>query len=256
MKRIFLIILFSLITILSCHKDNDDSISQTNITFNFNHNWDGIDVTNANFNAIIFTNAFGNQMSITKLKYLISNIRLEKTNGEIVAIDGYSLVDLTNNTSLSFAPNTLIPTGNYSHVTFTFGFKNDANYNGNYPDLNAASWNVPTMMGGGYHYMQLEGKFIDNTSSEQGYAYHMIRAVNTSTNPLEFQDTFFDVDLGPISIHNDATLNIEINISEWFKNPNTWDLNVLNNSLMGDFNAQIKMFENGQHVFSLKSVSP
>ena len=164
MKRIVLIILFSFITLVSCHKDNDDSISQSNITFNFNHNWDGINVTNANLNSIIFTNAFGNQMSITKLKYLISNLSLEKTNGEIIDIDGYYLIDLSNNTTLSFTPNTLIPAGNYSHVTFTFGFNNDANYNGNYPDLNAASWNVPAMMGGGYHYMQLEGKFIDNAS--------------------------------------------------------------------------------------------
>ena len=46
-----------------------------------------------------------------------------------------------------------------------------------------------------------------------------------------------------------------MNIAEWFKNPNTWDLNVLNNMLMPNFNAQIMMFENGQNVFSLKSVT-
>ena len=45
-----------------------------------------------------------------------------------------------------------------------------------------------------------------------------------------------------------------MNIAEWFKNPNTWDLNVLNNMLMPNFDAQVSIFENGQNVFSLKSV--
>ena len=35
-----------------------------------------------------------------------------------------------------------------------------------------------------------------------------------------------------------------MNIAEWFKTPNTWDLNALNNMLMPNFDAQILMFEN------------
>ncbi|MDO5972244.1 hypothetical protein Q4Q35_20795 [Flavivirga aquimarina] len=255
MQRIVPIFIFSLITLLSCGTDNDDIVSQANVTFNFSHNWDASPITNTNFNTIQYTNANGEQLSITKLRYLISNITCQKENGEIITLDGYNLVDVTNNTNLSFTPLSTIPTGTYSSVSFTFGFNNDDNIDGIYQDLNSTSWNVPTILGGGYHFMQLEGKFVDNTTTETGYAYHAIKAVDNSGATLVFNDTFFEVDLGKITITNNATFNIEMNIAEWFVNPNTWDLNVLNNMLMPNFNAQIMMFENGKNAFSLKSVN-
>ena len=252
MQRIILIILV-LFMFTSCNKDKD--VSQVQITFKFSHNWDGTAVSNANFNSIIYTNANGEDLSITKLRYLISKITFEKSSGETFIVDGYNLVDVTNNTNQSFTPITTIPDGDYSKVSFTFGFDNDDNYNENYTDLNSVSWNVPGILGGGYHYMQLEGKFIDNTTTETGYAYHTIRAVDNSGATQVFQDTFFEVDVGAVNITNNATFNIEMNISEWFKNPNTWDLNVLNQMLMPNSSAQIMMYENGQNVFNLESVN-
>lgn len=253
MQRIISILICFLI-LFSCHTDNDDNTSQVNVTFNFIHNWDGTPVSNTDFNTIKFTNANGEQMSIEKLRYLISNITFQKENGENIILDDYNLVDVTNGTNLSFKPTSTIPSGTYSNVSFTFGFDNDANAK-NYQDLNSASWNVPSMLGGGYHYMQLEGKFINNTSTETGYAYHAIRAVDNSVTPQKFQDTFFKVNLGELTIINNTTFNVEMNIAEWFKTPNTWNLNTLNNMLMPNFNAQVMMFENGQNVFSLESIS-
>ncbi|WP_303318936.1 MbnP family protein [Flavivirga abyssicola] len=255
MRNILPILVFSFITLLSCGSDNDDEVSQANVTFNFSHNWDTTTVTNSNFNTIQYTNENGEELSITKLRYLISNITFQKSDGETFVLDGYNLVDVTNNTNLSFTPVTTIPTGTYNKVLFTFGFNNDANYNNNYPDLNSATWNVPAMLGGGYHYMQLEGKFIDNTTTETGYAYHAIRAVDNSGTTQVFQDTFFEVDLGEVTITHNATFEIDMNIAEWFKNPNTWNLNVLNNMLMPNFNAQVMMSQNGQNVFSLNTVN-
>lgn len=254
MKRIIPIVVFSLLTLLSCSKNNDNTITQANITFNFAHNWDGTTVTNSDFNIIKFTNSFGTQLSVSKLQYLVSNIKFENSKGETIVLDSYNLVDVTNNTNLFFSPSNTIPTGTYSKVTFTFGFNNEYNYQ-NYTDLNSVSWNVPAMLGGGYHFMQLEGKFIDNSATQTGYAYHTIRAVDNSGSELVFQDTFFEVNLGEVTITNNAVFNIKMNIAEWFKNPNTWNLNVLNNMLMSNFTAQQMMFQNGQNVFSLESIN-
>lgn len=250
MKTIIPFFIVALI-FFSCEKDN--AISQMNTTFNFTHNWDGTLVTNSNFNTIQYINANGEQMSIEKLRYLISKITFTKSTGENLILNGYNLVDVTNNTNLSFTPVNTITSGNYSNVKFTFGFDNDDNYE-NYQDLNSASWSVPAMLGGGYHYMQLEGKFIDDTTTETGYAYHAIRAVDNSGGMQVFRDTFFEVNLGAVNITNNATFNIEMNIAEWFKNPNKWNLNILNNMLMPNFDAQVLMFENGQNVFSLESI--
>ncbi|GGZ84870.1 MbnP family protein [Algibacter mikhailovii] len=253
---LFLLILSSFTLITSCNENNEYESSQFNLTFNFSHSWDEKTVTNTDFNTIQFTNAHGESLSITKLRYLISRITFEKPNGETLTLDGYNLVDVTNNSNTSFTPIPKIPEGTYSKVSFIFGFNNEDNYDLNYPDLNSVSWNVPEMLGGGYHYMQLEGKFIDNSSTETSYAYHTIRAVNNRVTPQVFKDTFFEVDLGEVTILNDTTFHINMNISKWFDTPNIWNLNDLNNMLMPNFDAQIDMFENGQNVFSLKSIKP
>ena len=145
--------------------------------------------------------------------------------------------------------------GEYSNVSFTFGFDNEDNSE-NYTDLNSASFNVPEMLGGGYHYMQFDGKFINSNSEEQGFNYHAIRAVdNPGDNPTFPQDTFFKVDLGPVTIVSDTEIEVKMNISEWFKNPNLWDLNQLNSVLMPNSSAQIMMSENGRNVFSIGTVT-
>ncbi|MEJ2112790.1 MAG: hypothetical protein P8X62_03470 [Flavobacteriaceae bacterium] len=249
-----------IILLASCSNSDDSGdpgvSPDVNFNFNFTHYWDDTNVTNLDFNTIQFTNANGEELSIEKLRYLISKITFQNSDGTTTVIDGYNLVDVTNNTNLSFSPEIQIPKGTYNNVSFTFGFDNEDNIDGAYPDLNTANWNVPAMLGGGYHFMQLEGKFIDNTDAEVGYQYHAIRAVdNSDPNNLQFQDTFITVDLGSVTIENNITFNINMNIAEWFKNPVQWDLNTLHTMLMPNFGAQILMYNNGKDVFSLGSIT-
>ena len=236
---------------MSCSKDKDDT--NINATFIFTHNWDGTAVTNSDFNTIQYTNSNGEELSIEKLRYLISKITFSNSNDGTTVMDGHILVDVNNNENLTFTSFEDIPTGTYN-ISFTFGFNNEDNAQ-NYLDLNSASWNVPAMLGGGYHFMQLEGKFIDNTTTETGYAFHTIRAVDNSGAQPVFQDTFFTVDLGEVTLTNNATIEVKMNISEWFKNPNQWNLNILGNMLMPNFNAQVMMLANGQNVFSLGEIA-
>ncbi|MDP5157445.1 MAG: hypothetical protein NWQ07_02560 [Flaviramulus sp.] len=254
MKKNLLFVLIIVLSTISCTDNSNNSFNQANISFNFKHNWDGTSITNSDFNTIKFINSNGENLSIERLRYLISKITFTTSAGEKLVFNDYNLVDLTYASNLSYNLITTIPIGTYNNVSFTFGFDNDANYNGNYADLNSVSWNVPAMLGGGYHFMQLEGKFTDNNTQETGYAYHVIRAVDNTGDSLIFEDTFFEVNFGSVTISDDTIFNIEMNIAEWFKNPNTWDLKVLNNMLMPNYDAQIMMFENGQNVFSLESI--
>lgn len=258
MKKAFTIIniAIGLTFLMSCNTDDNSTSENTpvNITFSFSHNWDGVPVSNTDFNTIQYTNANGEMLSIERLRYLISDITFTTNSNEVLKLNTYHLIDLTNANNLSFST-AGIPSGNYSNVSFTFGFNNDAN-SGNYVDLNSASFNVPEMLGGGYHYMQLDGKYINNSATVAGYNYHAIRAVdNPGANPTFPQDTFITVNLGAVNISGDSTFNIEMNIAEWFKNPNQWDLNQLDTVLMPNSMAQIMMFQNGQNVFSLERIS-
>jgi len=213
--------------------------------------WDGELISSEDFGDIKYTNSFGSELSIERLRFLISDLALTNSDGETILIDDYELVDVSQNDSGNLSLNLGIPTGNYE-VSFNFGFSEEDNIDGVYPDLNVANWNVPGMLGGGYHYMQLEGKFIDETSTETAYQYHTIRAVDITGDDPVFEDTHIPVNLGNVNIGQDVLgLTIQMDVSEWFKNPNTWNLNELNSVLMPNFGAQKMMNENGQNVFKL-----
>ena len=143
----------------SCSSDTD---SDTVVNLRFTHEWNNAVVTADDFGAIQYVNAFGNELSIERLRYLISDLTITKPSGEIIPLNNYHLIDLDNENTLNLTSNQSVETGTYANVSFIFGFTNTANTDGAYPDLNSASWNVPPMLGGGYHYMQLDGKFINN----------------------------------------------------------------------------------------------
>ena len=256
-KNIFTLFLFALLGFVSCSDRDSNSVpssAQVFTTFKFTHNWDGTPVNTSNFNTLQYTNAYGDLLSIERLRYLISDITFTTNNNEALMFNVYNLVDVTNANNLSFTPQILIPKGSYN-VSFTFGFDNEDNAE-NYLDLNSESFNVPTNLGGGYHYMQFDGKFMNANDAEQGFNYHAIRAVdNPGMNPTFPQDTFITVNLGIITITDDPEIEVQMNIAQWFKDPNLWDLNVLNQMLMPNSSAQIQMFENGQNVFSLGEVT-
>jgi len=256
MKKIFALILVITLCFNSCSDDDNDNQTQNvTTTFKFSHNWNEQSVTNTNFNSIQYTNENGEMLSIERLRYLISDIVFTSANGQTIELDIYNLVDVTNANGLNFIIDIQIPVGNYTNVSFTFGLDNEDNAE-NYLDLNSASFNVPDMLGGGYHYMQFDGKYLDPSSNEQSFNYHAIRAVdNPGANPTFPQDTFFTVNLGAVNITNNAEIEIKANLAEWFKNPNNWDLNTLNQMLMPNSTAQIMMYQNGQTVFTLGDIT-
>ncbi|MTE27032.1 MbnP family protein [Winogradskyella ouciana] len=253
MNRLF-VLLCSIMLLTSCSSNDDGETPTVSTTFKFTHNWDGALIRDYNFGPIQYINANGDIIGFERFRYLISDIVFTKANGEQIELDVYNLVDLTNEVNMEYTPETQIPPGSYTNVSFTFGLDNEDNSE-NHLDLNSASFNVPDNLGGGYHYMQFDGKFINSNMQEQGFNYHAIRAVdNPGANPTFPQDTFFTVNLGAINVTNDVEIEVQMNIAEWFKSPNLWDLNVYNQMLMPNSTAQIMMYENGQDAFSLGEV--
>lgn len=246
MKKISALLFLVILLFCSCDKE-EENIS---LTLKFTHNWNGVPVTNQDFNTFKFTTANGENISIERLRYLISNISLAEESA-----NNHFLIDVGKNAE------NLIPIkdvlSNNNKLTFTFGLTDSENIDGSYQDLNSVNFNVPGMLGGGYHYMQFDGKYKDTNNQDANFNYHVIRAVDTSdpTN-LKFEDTSFTVDLGIIEIKNNTTIEISMNIAEWFTNPNTWDLNVLNTVLMPNFEAQKQMSANGKTVFRVGEINP
>lgn len=243
------LMLLAVFAMTACKNDDETVvIPEAALDFVFTHNWDGDAIENSDFDLLQYFNENGEQMSISKLVYLVSDFKFTNLEtAETFEPGDYNLIDVRNGSNLSFTPDVMIPEGEYL-VSFTFGFDDEDNIDGAYQDLNSADggWNVPMQLGGGYHYMRLEGFFVDDTSMQTGYAYHAIRANDMSTTPITLQDTSFEVSLGQITVGSNTTVEIEMNVAEWFKNPHTWDLNELSTMLMPNFDAQIMMSENGE----------
>ena len=267
MKKIALILL-SLTLLIGCTNGNDESVQmnddETNVNFVFTQNWDGEIIENSDYETTTYTNEFGTELKLSKLVYLISDVTFIASDGTTYDAGDYNLIDARTASNVNFTPNIQIPEGEYD-VSFTFGFDDEDNDKPDgYPDLNSAdgTWAVPGPLGGGYHYMRMEGTFIDASSATQTFQYHTIRANKHTTLPpgpgtLDLlPEHSFVVNLGTISIGNDTSIEVAMNAAEWFKNPNTWDLNVNSSVMMPRFELQVTMNENGRAgVFSLGTVT-
>lgn len=253
MKKLLLIFILSTV-FFGCESNTGETATRTvEITLKFTHFWDDVPLSASDFNQFKFTNENGEVISIERLRYAVSNLTVGAET------KNYHLINIGQNTGSEIS--VLTNSSTELPLSFSFGFANeftaDNDYiNGNYQDLNSVNFNVPAMLGGGYHYMQFDGKYKDSNNQDANFNYHAIRAVdNSDPNNLVFEDTSFLVDLGMLNISRNATIEIKVNIAEWFKNPNTWDLNQLNTMLMPNFEAQKMMSANGKSVFSLGAIT-
>ena len=211
MNKLYLIPL--VIFFISCEKND----SSTNLTIHFNH-------TNNNSNSLeldstSYLNSSSQSYTVNRLWYLISNLKLHRSNGELVDIEDIHFVDISNRetTVIDFGT---IDEGMYSKVSFTFGLDSSKNVDNQYVNDSWHSdmfWpNNPMMGSGGYHYMKLEGTY---DTINQFYNCH--------TGPTMGSDYSFNVEL-PIDFNTNDTegimLNIIMNVNNWFENPNNFVL--------------------------------
>ncbi len=235
------------------------------ITFSFSHDFDGETVTANDFDQMKYKNAKGDSLSFTRLRYSISDIRFYLPDGDSVYLDGsYHLIDITDDASLTYTLPDLSAfigeknyEGKFIGVGFNYGFNEEDNESGAYTDLNAASWNWPDMIGGGYHQLQLEGKFKDNSGNYTAYQYHNGSATkNTNTGAFEVNYRFIKLAASDFE-NSGSTTNIEVkmNLANWFRNPNLWDLNTYYTMLMPNYDAQILITQNSGDVFSVGTIS-
>jgi hypothetical protein len=125
MKTKILAIICLTFLLSSCSEDNDISLNPVAITLNFSHSWNGTEITNADFNELKFTNENEQDISIERLKYVISEVSLIHKSGVVTVLDGYNLVDLTNAKGLSFTTSKAILPGDYT--IFVEEFKKNPN---------------------------------------------------------------------------------------------------------------------------------
>lgn len=236
--------------------------SQT-INLSFTHNFDGSAITQNEFNQMNYKDAMGDSISFTRLRYSISDIRFYLPNGDSVYVNGsYHLVDLTEDSTLTYTLPALTDfvsgkdyQAKFTGIGFNYGFDATDNTSGAYTDLNAATWGWPDNIGGGYHQLQMEGMFKDNSGSYTAYKYHNGSATKNNSGGFESNYRYIQLGNSSFDVTGATTIEVKMNLANWFRNPNTWDLNTYNSTLMSNYTAQIMMTQNAIDVFSVGTIS-
>ena len=244
MKKIILFMFLLSFTLISCKKD-DDVKTTSRLNFEFLHQVGGQDLEP---DKMIYINQAGNTYSVINLKYFISNIRLHnKTTNETVILDEAHYIDISDNTTFSLSPEGEIPNGDYDMISFVFGLDEADNTTGRFPNppQNAMEW--PEPLGGGYHYMKLEGKYLKDGVPTN---------YNTHTGATGGIPYFVEINL-PASFSLDGkenTAELIMDINKWYQDPNIYDFITYGEMIMGNSNAQTVIQANGVNVFSLGTI--
>ncbi len=230
----------------ACGSDDDNTTAEVDVNFKFSQTFDGTSFTAEDLSSTVYTNEMGHELTISSLRYLISKMVLTNSEGETFPVGDYHLVDVSEAETLSLNPNVSIPEGNYT-LSFIYGFDEEDNEDGVYPDLNSVSWNWPSMVGGGYHFLQMDGNYDVNTEPAPFNFHNGTARVSEGV----FEQNFVPVNLtNTLTLSEGSTINIQMDIAEWFKNPYTWDLNIYSTNLMPNYDAQKLMQQNAATVFS------
>lgn len=254
-----------LLLVSACKDDTPDNPAQKGrISFQFTHLVNGQALQKDH---MIYTNTAGNPYEINQLMYFISDVTLYKSGGTAKLIDDWTdvhYVDIDMPETLKWEVYDEIETGNYDSIGFTFGINKEKNQSFRFvnPPESFMAW--PDVLGGGYHYMMLNGKWKTPSNAIENLAFHLGIGQLYKSDVIKidsiygFVQNYFSVKL-PISaftIETNKTRNIEIimNIESWFDSPHIYNFDYWGGAIMQNQPAMQQIKENGKDVFGAKLI--
>ncbi len=219
------------------------------VTIAFDHQVSGAPLT---LNSARYQNAAGNDYNVFDLRYYISGIELVRADGSAAGPEVFyrdAAIETTRNLVIE-APN-----GQYTALRFTFGVDAAHNHQGGLPGtVENSNMTWPALNGGGYHYMQLDGRFTD-IGGQVAWLAHLGR-LHRSTDPVPL-DPGFQVEIPlTLQVAVDAwTLHVVMDVNAWFATPTQFDFtNLGRENEMENPAALQALHENGAHVFQIGTV--
>ncbi len=114
----------------------------------------------------------------------------------------------------------------------------------------------PDYLGGGYHYMKLNGKWLNEDNQLAPYNFHLGIGQIYYSYPdsiTGFIQNYFDVELteGTFKFQNNETTAIRLimNVDNWFVSPHVYDHNYWGGDIMQKQDAMQQAIDNGRDVF-------
>ncbi len=256
--------LIFLVGILSACKKDDKTTPPSpsgKIIFSINHQVNGEPLTE---NDLIYTNAAGNEYLITEVKYFISDITFYKNDGSKKVIGNWKDIfyvdeNIPETKTIRFFDKILA--GTYDSITLIFGISEQKNKSYMFVNPPEVDMFWPEVLGGGYHYMMINGKWKDTTGFIQPFNFHLgigqlYHGNSTNVDSIyTFVQNYFMVHLPgsgfTLKDQDTLTFNLSMNIEKWFENPHIFDFNYWGGAIMQNQPAMQMAKENGWDVFAI-----
>jgi hypothetical protein len=239
-------VLFVLMMILfsGCRPEhNEPVVIQTGkIIFRFEHHVNGSPLIK---DTMTYTNAAGNHYLVTEVQYFISDVTLHRHDGEDYVIHAWKdiwYVDDDIPSTMLWEVFDDIPNGVYDSVSFTFGIPAAKNISLMYVNPPERDMFWPDVLGGGYHYLKLNGKWLNDTMTQnRPFEFHLgigqIYAHDSIYVPdiIGFVHNDFEVLLPSSSFTMKADtviVPIIMNIENWFQHPYVFDFALYPDNIM------------------------
>lgn len=255
---------FFLVIIFSCtDKTNQNVEEKGKIKFHFDHTINHSPIV---FDTIMYTNSAGNPYLINEIQYFISDVRLYSNNGNEKIIDDWKdihYIDTDINSTLSWEVYDAIEPGQYDSISFTFGISAEKNMSFMFVNAPEKDMFWPEFLGGGYHYMKLNGKWLPENASFQTIPFDFHLGIgqvyyNYPDSITGYVHNNFDVSLpaSNFSVEKGATREIKItmDVANWFAEPHVYDHDVYGGYIMQNQDAMLMVKENGFNVFSFEEI--
>jgi hypothetical protein len=261
MKNIIsLSITFIIITMLYSCKEKENDPGHVTIVFD-----EKVDGELLKTDTLLYLNEAGNHYLVSEVQYFISKFTLYFDNGQSYTVKNnngihYNDTDIPETKFWDIPED--IPSGHVDSIIFVFGLDEADNQSNIFPNPPESNMFWPEQLGGGYHYMKLNGKYLDNNGNLAPFNYHLGigQIYDTAGQVTGFVQNYFKVSFPLllmssllVEVHPGQTthLVLTMNIDSWFTTPNTWDFNTMGTMMMQDQGAMHAACENGSDVFSL-----
>jgi hypothetical protein len=222
--------------------------SQSSKTNSLEINWmHTIDSQQLTLDTVLYKNNLSQSFHITKFKYYISNITLEKESGNPNKSKEVFLINEEEASSKKISISK-IKNGEYSYINFILGVDSLRNcfgaQSGALDPIQAMFWTWNT----GYIFLKLEGKSSSSTAPGKIFEYHIggykepvnsIQSIRLKLNkPLVFSKT----------THH--TISIDVNLAELLRNPIDIDFSTLPS--VTDTKNAVMISTNYKDMFSIR----
>jgi hypothetical protein len=215
----------------------------------------------------MYVNEAGNLYEVNEIMYFISDVRLHKSDGSVQLIEDWKdihYVDIEIPSTLTWNVYDEIEEGTYDSITFVFGISEIKNQSFMFVDFPEVNMMWPEQLGGGYHYMMINGRWLSERQVVEAFNFHLgigqlyKGGIFHTDSIYEYVHNHFTVSLpgSAFVMEPGVTREIEIamHVDSWFKTPHEFDFNYWGGAIMQVQDAMHIGCQNGYDVFEVRAI--